>query len=214
LKSHLRFSDVTRRLTDAWLNNSGKSVPAELICKPVEALLRINMVLLVVDMRPEKPQEWHLRFIRSYGIPTTLFDARELQQARCLSGFSEWASVEQHVVGACRKAVAFGRPEFSRFNEKIHDVRIVCDRLILPDPSGAGRWCIALTEVLMISSIGRAARLDDTDLAILQLLREGLPAREIGSALGLSARTIEHRVEKMKARTGVNAIVRLLAAAD
>ncbi|NSZ85534.1 hypothetical protein G6L98_15255 [Agrobacterium tumefaciens] len=37
-------------------------------------------------------------------------------------------------------------------------------------------------------------------------------AREIGHMLKLSPRTVEHRIEKMKARAGVKSIVPLLIA--
>lgn len=56
----------------------------------------------------------------------------------------------------------------------------------------------------------RGARFDDIDLSIVQLLREGLSAREIGHMIELSPRTVEHRIEKMKARAGTKSIVPLL----
>lgn len=170
------------------------------------------MILAIIDMEAKTPHEWRVEFIQAYGIPTTLFDTRGLQQTRSLSGFAERASVEKHVIDVCKNAVAKGRPDFSKIEETIRDIRLVCRRLILPDPSGSGRWCIVLVEVNSISHIGRPARFDDTDLSILQLLREGLSAREIGVAVDLSPRTIEHRIERMKSRTGVSAIVRLLTA--
>ena len=172
------------------------------------------MVLAIIELTGSKPQDWGLRFSRIYGIPTTLFDAEGIQRPRPLSRISDWGAVEHYLVNPCRSTVANGRPEFGRFNECIRNIRIVCDRLILPDPSGSGRWCVIFAEVHSITDVGRPARFDDIDLSILQLSREGLSARDIGLALGLSSRTVEHRIEKMKARAGVNAIVRLLTAAN
>lgn len=212
MKSHIRFSDLMRRVTDAWLENSGKSAIAEAICRTVQDLVRVNMVLAIIDMEAKTPHDWRANFVRPYGIPTTLLDAPGLQQTRSLSGFSEKAFVEKHVIDVCQKAVAKGRPDFSKIDVTIRDIKLVCSRLILPDPSGSGRWCIVLAEVHSISHIGQPARFDDTDLSILQLLREGLSAREIGAAFKLSPRTIEHRIERMKNRTGIGAIVQLLAA--
>ncbi|MCW8057499.1 hypothetical protein [Agrobacterium tumefaciens] len=212
MKSHIRFNDLTRRVTDEWLENSGKSATAEAICRSVQDLARVNMVLAIIDMEAKTPHDWRANFVRPYGIPTTLFDAPGLQRTRSLSGFSEKASVEKHVIDACQNAVATGRPDFSKIDVTIRDIRLVCSRLILPDPSGSGRWCVVLAEVHSISLIGRPTRFDDTDLSILQLLREGLSGRQVGATLNLSPRTIEHRIERMKARTGVGAIVCLLAA--
>lgn len=211
VKSKSRYSDLARRITDAWLSNVGKQVTADVICGSVEDMLRINMVLAIIEMTGNKPQDWHLRFVRSYRIPTTLFDAEAMQGPRLLSRFSDWASVEHHVVAPYRTAVALGRPEFGRFNESIHNIRIICDRLILPDPSGSERWCVCFSEVHSISDVGMPTRFDEIDLSILQLSREGLSAGDVGRTLNLSARTIEHRIAKMKTRTGVNSFVRLLA---
>lgn len=172
------------------------------------------MVLAAVDMRPESPWDWRIEFIRSYEIPTTLLDARRLQQNRHLSEFLERPYIERHVIEVCKKTADTGRPNFGKIDGKIHDIKVAADWLLLPDTSGQGRWCIALLEIHSISNPGRSTRFDDVDLSILQLLREGLSAREIGIAIQKSARTVEHRIEKMKARTGVNAIVRLLTTAS
>lgn len=201
-------------MTDAWVSNAGKVAAADAIFRSVEKLVRINMVLAAIDMRPKAPQDWGISFVRSYGIPTTLFDSRQLQRTRNLSGFSGRAHVERHIIGVCKKTVEIGRPNFGKIDEKIHDVRVVGDQLTFPDTSGEGRWCVVLSEIHSISKAGQPTRFDDIDLSVLQLLREGLSAREIGAAIELSPRTVEHRIEKMKARTGVNAIIRLLTTVD
>lgn len=172
------------------------------------------MVLATVDMRPLSPWDWRVEFIGSYEIPTTLLDARGLQQNRQLADFPERPYIERHVIAVCKKTADIGRPNFGKIDGKIQDIKVAADWLLLPDTSGQGRWCIALLEIRSISSPGRPSRFDDVDLSILQLLREGLSAREIGIAIKKSARTVEHRIEKMKARTGVNAIVRLLTTAS
>jgi hypothetical protein len=212
LKSYVRFADLMRRLTDAWLESSGKSVSPDMLYRSVESLLRINMVLAVVDMESKTPHDWRISFSRTYGVPTTLVDAAHVQQTRTLSAFPVRTFVEREIIDACQRAVAAARPDVRKIDERIGKVRIVCGRQIVPDPSGTGRWCIILAEVHSLSSVGRDVRFDDVDLSILQLLREGLPAREIGAALKLSPRTIEHRIERMKGRAGVNAIIPLLAA--
>ncbi len=214
MKSCLKFRDLARLMTDAWVSNAGKVAAADAILRSVEKLVRINMVLATIDMRTKTPQDWGITFVRTYGIPTTLFDSRQLQRTRNLSGFSGRTYVERHVVDVCKKSVEIGRPSFAKIDEKIHDVRIVANQLIVPDTSREGHWCVVLSEIHSISSVGQPTRFDDIDLSVLQLLREGLSAREIGAAIELSPRTVEHRIEKMKARTGVNAIIRLLSTID
>lgn len=168
------------------------------------------MILATIDMRMTKPQDWHITFVRKYGIPTTFFDAQGLQRTKTFSSFPEQTYVERHMIDVCKRAVDTGRPYFGKIDETIHDVSITGNQLILPDTSGKGRWCVALTEIHSIAKSGRPTRFDDIDLSVLQLLREGLSAREIGAAIELSARTVEHRIEKMKVRAGVNTVIRLL----
>jgi hypothetical protein len=183
LKSQLRFIDLARLMTDAWVKSSGKVVSADAICRSVENLVRINMVLATIDMRMAAPQDWRIAFVRTYGIPTTFFDAKHLQRTRTLSGFPEKTYIERHVIDVCKRAVDIGRPYFGKIDEEVYDVTVAGDQLILPDSSGKGRWCVVLTEVHSIAKLGRPTRFDDVDLSVLQLLREGLSAREIGAAI-------------------------------
>lgn len=55
------------------------------------------------------------------------------------------------------------------------------------------------------------ARMDATDEAVMQLLTEGATAKEIAADLGISHRTVEHRLERMKERYGAKNTVHLAA---
>lgn len=210
LRPNVSFAELTRRLTDAWLESSGKSVSADAICRSVQDLIRVNIVLIVVDMT-NAPPDWRIDFVRKYRIPTSLAAVETLQKTGNLCDFPEGALIEQHVVEVCQKAIADGRPIIGKIDQVIRDVRVVGRRIIIPDPTTKRAWCVILGEAHSLSAVGRDTRFDDVDLSILQLLREGLSAREIGGAMGLSPRTVEHRVERMKARAGVRAVVPLLA---
>lgn len=56
-----------------------------------------------------------------------------------------------------------------------------------------------------------AFKADGIDLSILQLLTEGAAQREIGLKLELSPRTIEHRIERLKAKLGAKNLQHLVA---
>lgn len=210
LRPNVSFAELTRRLTDAWLENSGMSVSADAICRSVQDLLRINMVLIIVDIAKALP-DWRIYFVRRYGIPTSLGDVQSLQKDGNLHDFPGKALVEQYVVEVCQKAIIDGRPIIGRVDQVIRNVRVVGRRIVVPDPTAKKTWCVILGEVHSLSAVGQDIRFDDVDLSIIQLLREGMSAREIGRAMGLSPRTVEHRVERMKARAGVRAIIPLLA---
>ncbi|CAN7573154.1 AsnC family protein [Agrobacterium tumefaciens] len=169
------------------------------------------MALIVVDMA-KAPPNWHMNFIQRYGIPTGLIDAKGLQKADSLRDFSRVPLLEQHIVEVCQKAITDGRPIIGKIDRVIQDAKIVASGIVVPDPTAKKTWCIILSEVHSISAVVRDARFDDIDLSIVQLLREGLSAREIGHVIELSPRTVEHRIERMKARAGVKSIVPLLIA--
>jgi len=212
VKPNVSFADLARRLTDAWLENSGEpSVLPDTIWRSVKDLLKVNMVLVVVDM-VNAPPNWHMDFIQRYGIQTSLIDTKALQNADSLRDFSRVPLLEQHIIGVCQKAIADGRPIIGKIDQVIQNARVVASGIVVPDPSVKKTWCGILGEVHSISAVVRDVRFDDIDLSIVQLLREGLFAREIGHVIELSPRTVEHRIEKMKARAGVKSIVPLLIA--
>lgn len=212
LKPNVPFPDLARRLTDAWLDNAGKlSVSPDAIWRSVKDFLKVNMTLIVVDMAKAAPN-WHMDFIQRYGIPTGLIDAKGLQNAGSLRDISRAPLLEQHIIGVCQKAITDGRPIIGKIDRVIQDARIVASGIVVPDPTAKKTWCVILGEVHSISAVVRDARFDDIDLSIVQLLREGLSAREIGHVIELSPRTVEHRIERMKARAGVKSIVPLLIA--
>lgn len=208
LKPNVPFSDLVRRLTDAWLESSSQSVSSDVICRSVKDLLKVNMALIVVDMA-RAPPDWHMDFVQQYGIPTSLVDAKGLQAAGSLRDVSR--GLERHIIEACEKAVGDGRPITGRIDRVFQDTRVVASGIVVPDPSAKKAWCVILCEVHSISAVVQDVRFDDIDLSIIQLLREGLSAREVGNLLELSPRTVEHRIERMKARAGVKSIVPLLS---
>lgn len=212
LKPRISFDDLMRRMTDTWLENSRREVSAEVIYRPIEDLIRINMLLAVVEPAPISTLDWRVRFVRRYGIPTSLVAADELQANRSLHEIPDVALAEEHIVFVCHQALKDRKTISDRIDLVARGVHVVGNRMVVPDPSGAASWCICLAEIQSLTAYGLTTRFDDVDLVILQLLREGMSARDIGQAIELSHRTIEHRIERMKARAGIRNIISLLVA--
>ncbi|MGN7713464.1 LuxR C-terminal-related transcriptional regulator [Agrobacterium radiobacter] len=63
----------------------------------------------------------------------------------------------------------------------------------------------------MLSPPQQHEKLDVADEAIVQLLIEGATAKEIAETLSVSARTVEHRIERLKTRYGARNTVHLIA---
>lgn len=209
LKPNVSFSDLSRRLTDTWLGSSSGSISLHEVCRSVADYLRINMALVVVHTE-KATIDWHVEFIRRYGIPTGLIDVGVLQKAGRLCDVPVSALLKQRMIEGCQKAIPDGRPITGKIDVFIEGARIMGDAIILPDPTPKRAWCVILGEVHSISAVAHDVRMDDIDLSIVQLLREGLSARRIGELLELSPRTIEHRIEKMKARAAVETLFPLL----
>lgn len=210
LRPNVSFTDLARRLTDAWLASSGDPEAPAVICRSVKDLLKINMVLISIETIAT-PSNWRVEFARKYGIPTRLIDSYCLQNSGPLGNSSDMGLVKLALVEVCQKVLINGRPLTGRIDQTIDSARLEASGIILPDPTGQKAWCVALGEVHSIAMIPRDTRFDDVDLSVLQLLREGMSARGIGRLLKLSPRTVEHRIEKMKARVGVTSITALTA---
>ncbi len=209
MKPNVSFSGLSRRLTDTWLGSSSGSISPHEVGRSVADFLRINMALVVVHTE-KAPIDWHVEFIRRYGIPTGLIDVGVLQKAVCLCDVRVSALLKQRMIEGCQKAISDGRPITGKIDVVIEDARIMGDAIVLPDPTPERTWCVVLAELHSISAVAHDVRMDDIDLSIVQLLREGLSARRIGELLELSPRTIEHRIEKMKARAAVETLFPLL----
>jgi DNA-binding NarL/FixJ family response regulator len=210
LRPNVSFADLARRLTDAWLASSADPESTEEICRSVKELLKINMVLISIET-VATPSNWRVEFVRKYEIPTRLMDADRLQISGLLGKSPDMGLLKSGLVEVCQKVMASGRPLTGRLDHTVGNARLAASGIILPDPSGEKGWCVILGEVHSITMVPRDTRFDDVDLSVLQLLREGMPAREIGSLLELSPRTVEHRIEKMKAKVGVTSITALTA---
>lgn len=205
LKPNVSFSDFCRRLTDTWLGSSSGSISPDEVYRSVADFLRINMALVVVHTA-KAPVAWQFEFVRQYGIPTGLIDVGVLQKAGRLFDVPVSALLKQRMIEGCQKAISDGRPTTGKIDVVIESARIIGDAIILPDPTPKRAWCVILGEVHSISAVAHDVRMDDIDLSIVQLLREGLSARRIGELLELSPRTIEHRIEKMKTRAAVETL--------
>lgn len=210
LRPNVSFTDLARRLTDAWLASSGEPETSAVICCSVKDLLKINMVLISIEMAAT-PANWRVEFVKKYGIPTRLIDSDHLQNSGPLGNSPDMGLLKSALVEVCQKVMTTGRPLTGRIDQTIDNARLAASGIILPDPTGGNAWCVIFGEVHSITTVPRDTRFDDVDVSILQLLREGMSARGIGSVLELSPRTVGHRIEKIKAKVGVTSITALTA---
>lgn len=213
MKRPATFKQISRLLMDSWISSPAGLTDPKGIYGPFNGKLRANMVLLVVDTRSENPEEFHLDFVKDYTLPTGLTDMSLLQRPRSFIDFPDQHYLQRIVVPAYADAVGRQRPVIGGIVTNILDMHVAYDRIILPQKNSAGRssWCIGLIDVRFLLPMGpRVDGLDDADLSIIQMLVEGASTREIADVMSLSARTIEHRIERLKSAFGARNIAHLV----
>ncbi|RKD56816.1 winged helix-turn-helix DNA-binding protein [Rhizobium sp. WW_1] len=200
------FGEVAQQLIDVWISREVDQ-PA-ILSDVVGKQLSVNMVLAIIEVPDSDPTEFGVNLVRDYSIPTSYADVPEALKSRLplLPGGRLHQSIQ--------KAIASRRPSLVSETVRHDNMQTNFEMLSLPrktEKSG-GDWCLVfgvVNYILRASAIPKD--LDGIDVAILQLLREGLQMREIGHRVKLSPRTVEHRVERLKALTGARTLHDLVA---
>lgn len=201
------FGDLAQQLIDVWISRNDIEHPT-VLSNLISDRLSANMVLAVIEVIDSTPTEFDVDVVRDYNIPTSYGDVPEVLKSRLpmLVGGRLHPSIQ--------KAIAGRRPSLISEAVRHDNMQTNFEMLALPRKAAKpGRdWCLVLGVVnYILRSSAIPKDLDDVDLAVLQLLREGLQMREIGHRVELSPRTVEHRVERLKAMTGAKTLHDLVA---
>lgn len=196
---------------DAWITATPSvENPANIYCA-VSGLLRPNMVLSVTDTSATDPLDWSIHFIQRYTIPSGFTDLLAYQRDQQLRQFADRQAALDLLVSIRQRALRQKRPEIDAFSGLLQGAKIVGDRIVLPEKtSRPARWCITFAQIRYVLPVPLSPPdLDDACIVILQLVREGFTAKEIGSRAGLSHRTVEHKLEKLKNEFGARSMAHL-----
>ncbi|MBC2772812.1 helix-turn-helix transcriptional regulator [Rhizobium sp. AQ_MP] len=208
------FSVVVGRLLDAWIaTSSDRPARPENIYSGVIDLLTLKMRLTLIEVRGADPLDWHLRTVRHSGFTSRLLDINRLFSDCRLGDFKDRAYMEQSVIPRLKEVVARQQPATELVKTKLLGVSLGYDRILLPQKNANGcEWVISSSYAqFLLGQPAARETLDTADEAIVQLLIEGSTAKEIAELLGLSHRTVEHRLEKLKQRYGARNTVHLVA---
>jgi DNA-binding CsgD family transcriptional regulator len=208
------FHTVTQRLLDAWLKTTPTAPAApEDIHRDVVDLLTIKMRLTVIVLEGEDPFGWQLQVVRPSGFASSILNINTLFANQRIGDFKDRSYMESAVIPRYREVIASQKPSMELVKTRLLGVNIAYERLILPQKTAAKpAWLLTVTNGrFMFNAPERQARLDVTDEAVIQLLTEGATAKQIATELGISHRTVEHRLERMKERYGAKNTVHLAA---
>lgn len=208
------FSVTSRQLMDAWLQTDATrpALPSDVYSAVVDRLT-IKTRLTVFWIRGDDPMAWPIEAVRNYGFVSRVLNMKKLLPDGPLGNVKDKDYLERAVIPQIREAVTTQQPKIELVKAKFFGVNVGYDRILLPQKSDARPdWVISCTFAqFLLNPSTSEATLDISDEAIVQLLIEGATAKEIAANLGVSHRTVEHRLEKMKQRFGVRNVVHLTA---
>lgn len=206
------FSACVQELLDAWISR-GESAEAISLYHTTVAAIRPDMVLAVVDCTAAKPMDFSIEFVRRYTVATKMSDFLLMQETCLFGSFPDRKYLENVAIPKLSEVLEKQRPSLSKGMTTIAGAIIAYEQLLIPQRRARGRseWCIAFLKINRL--LPQASRLDtdSVDASVLQLLSEGLSHKEIGHHLQLSYRTVEHRLERLKRKSGARNLQHLVA---
>ena len=197
---------------DAWIISTAKTNGADVLCAHVMPYLGPDMMLTVTDTSAADPLDWTFSFVRGYALPSGFANTLNFEQGKPFRDFADQRFTLETLVAGRQRAILQARPELEPVDARLLDARVIGDRIVLPNRNTGERaaWCVSLVRVRCILPIAPTVPdLDAASLVILQLLRDGFTAKEMGDQIGLSFRTVEHKIEKLKAAFGARSVAHL-----
>jgi len=172
-----------------------------------------NLSHRVVDYKFPSVEAFSVEFVRRYSVATKVLDFATLQEPFDFGSFPDQEYLKHITIPALTEVLAQKRPSLCKGSNVFGGWRIVYERLLVPKKSGIRRseWCIVFSRIDLLLPEVSGFKTDGIDLSILQLLTEGAAQKEIGLMLNLSPRTIEHRIERLKARMGAKNLQHMVA---
>ncbi|MGR9444992.1 helix-turn-helix transcriptional regulator [Rhizobium leguminosarum] len=208
------FNAVTRVMLDAWLKTSPETpAVAETVYRDVLSMLSIKMRLTVFSISGDDPLKWHMKAIRHSGFTSRVLNINKIFADCHIGDFKDQTYMQQSVIPRLQQVLISQQPAMELVKTRLFGVNLGYDRILLPQRNtGRPQWIISSSYAqFLLSPPERRETLDVGDEAIVQLLIEGATAKEIAVTLGVSFRTIEHRLERMKKRYGAKNTVHLVA---
>lgn len=207
------FAAVSRKMLDAWIATDAET-PAEpqLIYDGAKSLLSIKMRLTVFWIEGTDPLRWRMTPIRHSGFTTSLFDLNHVFRDQLIGEFADQTYMADTVIPRLRQVIDNQQPSIELVKTKLFGINLGYDRILLPQrTTGRSQWVISSSYArFLLDAPKRFASFEVDDEAVVQLLMEGLTAKEIAVRLGLSHRTIEHRLDRLKERFGAKNLVHLV----
>lgn len=205
------FDSLCHRLIDHWVSVDSLDTPKQLY-DPIIKDVSIKMALSVIETTATDPYDWNFYRVKQWGYKSRLLDKILKEMPNSALRDLNRSFIDETVIPAFQRAIDSKRPIIDMVKTEIVGVRVGYDRIIVPQKTdGRPQWCMSLLFGRFSISAHEYFKPDLTDESIIQLLIEGHTAKEIAEILKFSPRTVEHRIDKMKARFEAKNLVHLVA---
>lgn len=208
------FSAVTRKMLDNWLlTDPEQPTSPDIVYRDILDMLSIKMRLTVFTVDGDDPKRWFMKAIRHSGFTSRILNINKLFADAYIGDFKDQSYMEEAVIPRLLQVIDSQQPSMELVKTRLLGVNLGYDRILLPQRNARRpEWIISSSYAqFLLSPPVRRETLDVGDEAIVQLLIEGATAKEIAVSLGVSHRTVEHRLERMKERYGARNTVHLVA---
>lgn len=208
------FSALTRKMLDNWLQTDPEQPASpDAVYRDILDMLSIKMRVTVFTIEGDDPKKWFMKAIRHSGFTSRILNINKIFADSTIGDFKDQSYMQEAVIPRLLQVFASQQPSLEMVKTRLLGVNLGYDRILLPQRnSGRPEWIISSTYAqFLLSPPQRRETLDIADEAIVQLLVEGATAKEIAVSLGVSHRTVEHRLERMKDRYGAKNTVHLVA---
>jgi len=173
--------------------------------KRLEELCDSSMNLYAVDMRTDDPLQFQMdRVVENVNLRGG---------GMRLCDYPDLTYMRNDVAPFYRECKHSGETSIMRMRSKIQDQVAVYDRIIMPVlPKGDNAWSISITKTRLLLPAPPAV-LTSKEQDVLDLLAHGFSAKEIALKMGLSYRTVEHRIDNLKTKLNARNVTHAVAIA-
>ncbi|KSV66645.1 hypothetical protein N182_35085 [Sinorhizobium sp. GL2] len=200
-------------MLDAWIETDPhRPVEPDEVYSGALDLLSIKMRLTVFRINGNDPLQWQMTPVRHSGFTSSLLNINKVFKDQKIGEFRDQNYMTEAVIPRLQQVIETQRPSMELVKTKIFGINLGYDRILIPQrTSGRPAWVISSSHARFLLDTPRShGRFDVDDEAVVQLLLEGCTAKEIAAQLGISNRTVEHRLERLKERFGARNTVHLV----
>ncbi|MBD8891092.1 helix-turn-helix transcriptional regulator [Roseibium litorale] len=203
------FETLTRNALGIWSDTSAGSSPLSDANRFLPLTTGNGINLHSIDMHCDDPGDFSL-------VPVVEQTSLKRNGVTRLRDYSDQSFIRKHVADPFAATRDSCQPIVETVQARMIDQYIIYDRLILPRKVTTGRaaWAVSIVlPRLILPAVSPSRRVTCRENDVLDRLMLGRTAKQIAAELGLSQRTVEHRIQDLKLKYRADTTPHLIALA-